>query len=145
MENWVDLSCPTMHHPGVELTISRSQVQHPNYYTTEPLRANRTPKTIQYNTVKLEVPPLSEHSDNISSVFQRLYLLKCLTLVPYNRYKEVGTLSLDARIVTYGNMVEQKGNWTSNPSAQTSLCCTKPSRGVATGGISVFIPQNQPK
>jgi len=36
MEGWVDLGCPAMHRPGVELAISRSQVQNPNQYTTEP-------------------------------------------------------------------------------------------------------------
>jgi len=35
MEGWVDLGCPAMHRPGVELATSRSQVWHPNYYTTE--------------------------------------------------------------------------------------------------------------
>ena len=36
MEGWVDLGYLAMHHPGVELAVSRSQVWRPNYYTTEP-------------------------------------------------------------------------------------------------------------
>jgi len=40
MEGWVDLGYPAMHRPGVKLTISRSQVQRPNHYTTEPPSMN---------------------------------------------------------------------------------------------------------
>jgi len=36
MEGWVDLGYPAMERPRVELATCRSQVQHPNHYTTEP-------------------------------------------------------------------------------------------------------------
>ena len=36
MKGWVDLGCPAMYRPGVELAISRSQVRRPNHYTTKP-------------------------------------------------------------------------------------------------------------
>jgi len=37
MECWVNLGYPAMHQPEVELTISWSEVQRRNHYTTEPL------------------------------------------------------------------------------------------------------------
>jgi len=47
MEGWVDLGHPAMHRPGVEPAVSRSQVQRPNHYTTEPPSSVHVTFTLQ--------------------------------------------------------------------------------------------------